>query len=179
MDMTLRDLIAQMQDGDHGALRTLYGQTSAKLFAVALRIVKRRALAEEVLQESFINIWSRCASYSPDKGSPLSWMATIVRNRAIDAVRRDREVVVDLDIEDYDQPDPGAQPGDRLFDAADAAVLARCLEQLSQDQRRMILAAYYEGCTHDALATASGVPLGTVKTWIRRGLLRLRECLQP
>ncbi|HET9122475.1 MAG TPA: sigma-70 family RNA polymerase sigma factor [Acidiferrobacteraceae bacterium] len=170
-------LLVRMQAGDTRALQQLYERTAGKLFSVALRIVRRRSLAEEVLQDAYIKIWHHCGHYSTDKGTPLTWMAAIVRNRAIDVCRRSHEMPVDLILEDYDQPDDSPGPVESLQDHQMAAAIHRCLERLPPDHRRMIMAAYYEGLTHEALAHASARPLGTVKTWIRRGLAQLRECL--
>ena len=171
-------LLGRMQAGDAQALRLLYERTAPKLFSVALRIVRRRSLAEEVLQDAYISIWRNCGRYATEKGSPLAWMATIVRNRAIDLSRRSHEMPVDLVLEDYDQPDYGPGPIEHLQHNQTAAEIRRCLDKLPMEQRRMIVAAYYEGLTHEVLAQTSARPLGTVKTWIRRGLAQLRECIQ-
>ncbi len=172
------ELMARIQDGNQSALHQLYSLTAPKLFAVALRIVKRRELAEDVVQDAFVRIWRNCRDYSPEKGSVWGWIATIVRNGAIDCVRRDREILVDPEESLWERPDPGDGPLRTILRREEARSIKRCLDQLPKDQRQAILVAYYEGYTHDAIAERLGAPLGTIKTWIRRGLLRIKECLQ-
>lgn len=172
------DLIVLIQRGNEAALRRLYSLAGPKLFAVALRIVRRRSLAEDVLQEAFVRIWRSCHDYTESKGSAWAWMITIVRNRAIDCIRRDREVLVDPEEGIWEQVDPAEGPLQSLLRSEQASRIKKCLDQLSKEQRQAILVAYYEGHTHEDIAKQSGTPLGTVKTWIRRGLLRVKECLQ-
>ena len=164
--------------GDQAAFADLYRQTSAKLFGVALRILKREDWAGEVLQDSFVNIWKHAAEYTTHKSAPMTWMTSIVRNRALDLLRRPGLEVTPEDnslIEDFE--DGGQGPVEQLLksDAADA--LARCMQQLEAKQRQSIMLAFYHGLTHAELAKHLRQPLGTVKTWIRRGLERLKRCL--
>ncbi len=172
------ELMALIQDGNQSALQRLYFLTAPKLFAIALRIVKRQELAEDVMQEAFVRIWRNCRDYSPAKGSVWGWIATIVRNGAIDCVRRDREILVDPEETLWERPDPADGPLGAFLRREEATGIKRCLDQLPKDQRQAILVAYYEGYTHDIVAKRLGAPLGTIKTWIRRGLLRIKECLQ-
>lgn len=171
-------LVTNIQRGDQAALRRLYSVASPKLFAIALRIVKRRSLAEDVIQDVFVRIWQHCHDYTPDKGSVWAWMTTIVRNRAIDCIRQDREILMDPEDAMWEQTDPGDGPMQTFLRHESAGAIRRCLEKLPKEQRQVILVAYYEGRTHDAIAHLIDVPLGTVKTWIRRGLMRIKECLQ-
>jgi len=166
--------------GNQTAFADLYRQTSAKLFGVALRMLKREDWAEEVLQDSFINIWRHAAEYNAHKSAPMTWMNSIVRNRALDLLRRPGLEIAQQDeslIEAWEDPDSG--PLDRLLKSNEAAALARCLQQLESKQRQSIMLAFYHGLTHAQLARHLQQPLGTVKSWIRRGLERLKRCLAP
>lgn len=174
----ISDLIARIQRGNEPALRQLYSLTAPKLFAVALRIVKRRALAEDVIQDAFVRIWRSCQDYTASKGSVWAWMTTIVRNRAIDCVRRDREVLMGAEEDFWEQSDPADGPMQAFLRNEETVAIKKCLDQLPKDQRQAILVAYYEGHTHEIIAQQLDAPLGTIKTWIRRGLLRVKECLQ-
>ncbi len=166
--------------GNQSAFAELYRQASAKLYGVALRILKRQDWAEEVLQDSFINIWRHAAEYSVHKSAPMTWMISIVRNRALDLLRRPGLEITQADeslIEAWEDSDAG--PLDKLLKSKEAAALARCLQQLESRQRQSIILAFYHGLTHAQLARHLQQPLGTVKSWIRRGLERLKRCLAP
>jgi RNA polymerase sigma-70 factor (ECF subfamily) len=176
----LPDLIAAAARGERAAFAALYAATSPQLFAVALRIMKRRDRAEEVVQDAFVSIWKRAGDYDAAKGSVLTWMASIVRHRAIDLLRRERPVVA---LEDAPGQERWAAPGPDPYEATAANAEARrvrdCLETLEGSQREAIRLAYYEGITQEELAVRLATPLGTVKSWVRRGLLRLKDCLEP
>ncbi len=172
-------LLSRCAMGDQRACAQLYRLTSAKLFGVALRILRREDWAEEVLQESFVNIWNHAAAYSVDRSAPLTWMSSIVRNRSLDWVRRPRheETREDYDLIVENVRDEAADPLDQLARAADAMARARCLQQRDSAQRQSITLAFQQGLSHSELAAHMRQPLGTVKTWIRRGLERLKGCL--
>lgn len=173
----LADLLARTGMGDRKAFEQLYGAASAKLFAVALRIVHERALAEEVLQDSFVRIWSHAREYAPAKGAPFAWMATIVRNRSLDLVRKTREVP---DVDDHlaaNLADEAALPAREVEDRQAAHTLRACLQELEAEQRQSIALAFFHGLTHSELAAHLRRPLGTVKTHVRRGLASLKDCL--
>jgi RNA polymerase sigma-70 factor (ECF subfamily) len=175
----IAQLMARCALKDQRAFRELYRQTSAKLYAVVLRIVRREDWAEEVLQESFVNIWNHIGEYSSAKSAPLTWMTAIVRNRALDWLRRPN---LERGDEDYDLlvealADNAPGPDVMLGSSRDARALAECLKQLSGNQRQTIILAYNHGLSHGELARHLKQPLGTVKTWIRRGLDRLKGCL--
>jgi RNA polymerase sigma-70 factor (ECF subfamily) len=176
----LPDLIAAAARGERAAFAALYAATSPQLFAVALRIMKRRDRAEEVVQDAFVSIWKRAGDYDAAKGSVLTWMASIVRHRAIDLLRRERPVVA---LDDAPGQERWAAPGPDPYEATAANAEARrvrdCLETLEGSQREAIRLAYYEGITQEELAVRLATPLGTVKSWVRRGLLRLKDCLEP
>lgn len=177
---TLADLLARSATGDHGAFRSLYRATSAKLFAVALRIVKRRELAEEAVQEAYLKAWRMAPSYSAISGSPMSWLATIARNTAIDTIRRADEKLVHRRVgpdQEADElvriPDPSQDP-----ETADAMRrLKDCMEGLTEDNRVMVLKAYLEGWSREELAEAFARQVATVKTILRRSLIQLKACM--
>lgn len=165
--------------GDREAFARLYRLTAPKLFAVAVRIVKRRDWAEEILQESFVNIWNHAREYRPDKGAVITWMASIVRHRALDWRRSpaSQEWVNDENVV-ASQPDQAPGPMDQLLVSNDARMVRDCLDKLDAQQRQAIMFAFFHGLTHMELSKRLRAPLGTVKTWIRRGLERIRSCLE-
>ena len=173
----LAELLARTALGDRAAFAQLYGATRAKLFAVSLRIVRERALAEEALQDSFVSIWHHASDYARGKGAPTTWMAAIVRNRSLDLVRRAREMPDVDDALAAQMVDESARPAAEVEARAEAHSLARCLAELDAEQRQSIALAFFHGLTHSELAAHLGRPLGTVKTHVRRGLLKLRDCL--
>jgi RNA polymerase sigma-70 factor (ECF subfamily) len=163
---------------DRAAFARLYQATSAKLFGVALRILRREDWAEEVLQECYVSIWTHAPDYRAGLAAPMTWMTSIVRNRCLDALRRPRLEVEDADgaiAEGAESDNPG--PLAALERIKDAQALARCLQALEARQRQAIALAFYDGLSHAELASHLREPLGTVKTWVRRGLLRLKDCL--
>lgn len=170
--------------GDRQAFQALYRAASPHLFALLLRMLKRRDVAEDALQDCFVRIWQNAKTYAPERGAPMTWLMTIARYRALDLIRRQRPEV-SLDEEGADA-EAGADD-DRVVDPGPLAAsmtresitaLDECLQTLQQMQRQSVLMAYYEGYTHEELAARLQKPLGTVKSWVRRGLLRLRECLE-
>lgn len=165
---------------DQRALAELYRLTSARLLGVALRIVRRRDWAEDVLQESFVSIWHHATVYDRTRSAPLTWMTTIVRNRALDWVRRPRTEVSTEELEGLAERWQDAAPGpaEHAQERSSNVHLARCLDELPAPQRQSIALAYVHGLSHSELAAHLGEPLGTVKTWVRRGLERLRGCLE-
>jgi len=179
----LARLIAACARREESAFSELYQATSPKLFGVALRILKRGDWAEEIIQDCYVSIWTNAASYVPAVAAPMTWMSSIVRNRCLDWLRRPQlEVHVDsADIDDdfldsVASPDRG--PLELLLSAAESAAVARCLKQLETHQRQAVLLAFFDGLSHSELAAHLHEPLGTVKTWVRRGLMKLKDCLQ-
>ena len=171
-------LIAAVAKGDEAAFERLYAATRAKLFGVVRRILKREDLAEEVLQDSFVNIWKHAADYKTHKSAPMTWMTSIVRNRALDILRRPGMEFTQADTVLLDDLEDGApNPAELLQQSKTADALARCMQQLDAKQRQSLTLAFYHGLTHAQLAKHLRQPLGTVKTWIRRGLERLKGCL--
>jgi len=162
---------------DRGAFRQLYRLTSAKLFGICLRICGERQAAEDVLQEVYLIIWRRAPGYEPGRASPISWLATIARNRAIDW-RRARGLRPASDMSEADAI-PSADPSavDRMLAIEAHGQLHDCLDTLDDPHRDAIRTAFFDGLTYAELAERRKVPLGTMKSWVRRGLIRLRDCL--
>jgi RNA polymerase sigma factor (sigma-70 family) len=180
--MQLRSWLAATARQDADAFRALYDATSAKLFGFALRILFKREWAEEALQESFVNIWNNAGSYQSSLAAPMTWMTTIVRNKAFDMLRKvDSTVEIDADTFDKDVMDAMESmeptPIDALQISGDAKALARCLGRLEGRQRQAVALAFYHDLSHSEVAAQMTLPIGTVKTWIRRSLERLRTCL--
>lgn len=177
-EVDLAGLLQQVADGDRRAFGELYRVTSPRLFAIAIRMLRSSDLAEDVLQEAYLLIWRKADRYRPERGAATAWLAAIVRNCAIDLLRaRAKAPLVDADAEA--EPDPiEVVDADRLWLAIRSNDRLRlCLATLPEEQRRCILLAYYYGKSHEEIAVAVGSPLGTVKSWVRRGLLKLKDCL--
>lgn len=173
----LEDLLRAVAAGDRAAFGRLYDLTAPHLFPIALRIVRRRDRAEEILQDAYVAIWRRATDWSPERGAARTWMSSIVRHRAIDAVRREGRLVR-LDEETHGEtPDEAPDAFDVASAGEDAKRLAACLETLEPQPRQAIRLAYWRGLSHEELAAELGAPMGTVKSWIRRGLQRLKTCL--
>lgn len=174
---TLVEALVATGREDRDAFRTLYRLTSAKLFGICLRICKDRGAAEDVLSDVYMLVWRRAGAFEPGRASPITWLATIARNRAIDwrraAANRPTAPLDDL-AEPVDDS-PGAL--DRLLDEESAHRLHRCLDRLDDRQRGAIRTAFFEGLTYAELAERQSVPLGTMKSWVRRGLQNLKSCL--
>lgn len=180
----LEELLAACGRRDRTAFGRLYAATAPQLFGVAIRMMRREDLAEEILQECYVSIWNNAGAYTATLSAPMTWMTSIVRNRCLDALRRPNlEVVLGArdgdDAEDPLAAIPSDAPGPlaELQSAADAQALARCLGELEPKMRQAIALAFYDGLSHSELAAHMRQPLGTVKTWVRRGLERLRACL--
>lgn len=173
----LADLLAAVAREDATAYRALYDRTSAKLFGLVLRIVRDRAIAEEISQDVYLRIWRNASTYSSDIARPMTWMITIARNRAIDVMRTKRDVTLAPREDGSDWLDAIADPRDEAGEAIDRGSLARCLEILEDDHRHCIVAAYCEGYSREELAMRYDRPVNTIKTWLHRGLTALRSCL--
>jgi RNA polymerase sigma-70 factor (ECF subfamily) len=176
-DDLMRLLVAVSRE-DREAFRQLYQRVSSKMFGMCLKLAGQQDLAEEALQEAFIQIWYRARDYHTDRGMPLGWMMSIARYRTLDMMRA-RKVRHDSGEQHLEQMADGREgPLDNSLRSAGEARLTGCLDELSDAQRDSILLSYYKGLTHDELADALSSPLGTVKSWIRRGLMALKRCLE-
>ena len=175
----LTDLLRATAAEDREAFGRLYAATSAKLFGVVLRIVQRRDWSEEILQETYLRIWQHAQDFRPEKGRPMTWMITIARNRALEWRRRDKGEASLEDsggAEELAAPNPG--PLDWALAGVEARMLQNCLGELVAEQRDCIVLAYCEGYTHQELSARMTRPIGTVKSWIRRGLHLLKDCIE-
>lgn len=175
----LKDLLAASRQADRNAFAELYSLTASRLFPVALRLMRQRDGAEDVLQDAFVLIWRKADSYRPDRGKPLQWMATIVRNCAIDRLRSQTRESRDVTSWE-DGVEALADPAslDQTVPPHLAHSLRHCLAHLQESQRNAIQLAYYYGLTHEELSQRMSAPLGTVKSWVRRGLQQLKDCLE-
>lgn len=174
----LERLLAACALSDRKAFSRLYGLTSAKLYGVVLRIVNREEWAQDCLQDTYIKVWNNAGSYRPQLAAPLTWMSTIARNQALDLLRKHkREWMESGDKGLADQVDTDPLPLEGLSRSDDGRRLESCLQQLKDQQRQVIALAYFKGLTHEELAAHTDTPLGTIKTWIRRGLDQLKRCL--
>ncbi|KTT75490.1 RNA polymerase sigma factor [Sphingomonas endophytica] len=162
---------------DRAAFQRLYRLTSAKLFGICLRICGERQAAEDVLQEVYVQVWRRAGAYEPGRASPITWLATIARNRALDWRRAQGRAPVTSDAVLPEVADPSPDAEAAMLDADATARVGHCLEQLEARQRSAIRTAFFDGVTYAELAMREAVPLGTMKSIVRRALIRLRGCL--
>jgi RNA polymerase sigma-70 factor (ECF subfamily) len=173
----LADLLQGVAASDKGSLKALYERTSAKLYGICLALLRDNAEAEDVLQEVYLTVWRKAAYFDRSRASAITWLATLARNRAIDRLRVRKLPTGDLELV-AELPDESPSSLDVLEQSEDSARLRHCLDELEERTRTMIRTAFFEGATYPELAEREGVPLPTMKSWIRRGLLRLRGCLE-
>jgi len=173
----LDTLLRAAANGDKVAFHAIYDATSAKLFAVAIRILKRSDLAEDVMQDAYLKIWDAAPKFRSELGSPMSWMVAITRNRAIDILRKRTEVAVEDQKDRGEREDNAPNPYEMTAQNNELKALLSCMEKLNPDQRQCLLMAYYYGYTHEEISKRMSTPVGTVKSWIRRGLAQVKECL--
>ena len=174
----LTPLMTRIAAGDREALRQLYEATSAKLFGVCLRILSDREESEDVLQDVYVTIWRRADRFDAARASVMTWLSTIARNRAIDRLRARGPMAYAEQVDDLEIAD-GQDSAETLLSAADDRnKLHGCLSELDERTEKVIRTAFFEGVTYEALARRMDAPLGTVKSWIRRGLAKLKGCLQ-
>jgi len=178
----LARLLSRVAMRDQAAFQALYQRTSAHLLGLAYGILDRRDRAEDVLQEAFMNVWNGAGGYNPAMATPMTWLINIVRNKSIDKLRvgkAERASTVALDDEAYAIADDAEREPQRLMQASlERAQMNTCMAQLGASQRQAIALAYYKGLVHTEIASALDAPLGTVKAWVRRGMDRLRLCLE-
>jgi RNA polymerase sigma-70 factor (ECF subfamily) len=175
-----RELVALLHSvagGDRDAFSTLYRRTSAKLYGICLRLLGSESEAQDVLQDVYVTVWRKADYFDSAKASPITWLAALARNRAIDRLRGHVPLSEDISAA-AGVEDDGPSAADVVEQADDAARLHHCLDELEERSRAMIRAAFLEGASYPELASREGVPLGTMKSWVRRGLQRLRGCLE-
>lgn len=175
----LSDLLASVATGDRRALANVYDRTSAKLFGVCVRITRDHSAAEDILQQVYIKVWDKAGRFERELASPITWLCAIARNTAIDWVRKHasaQPALPDADSAAQDSEAMGAF--EALAEHESRAAIFDCLEALPANQQKAIRLAFFDGSSHSELAQILKVPLGTTKSWIRRGLLQLRGCLQ-
>lgn len=179
MTQEIEQLLGRAALQDRKALGALYDRCAPKLFGICLAVLKDRAAAEDALQETFVKIWRNADRYSVNGLSPMTWLIAIARNTAIDSlrVRRRGGQVASID-EVLAMPAPGPTPEGAAVAASEASRIANCMDELKDDRRSAVRGAYLEGLSYAELAEQAGVPLNTMRTWLRRSLLSLRECLQ-
>lgn len=170
-------LIMRTSMKDRGAFDALYRQTSAKLFGVCLRVLNNRAEAEEALQEVYVKIWNKADRFSVSDLSPITWLVAVARHHAIDRARARRQPAVDIDTA-LEVADPAPGPEDAAVAANEKARIQQCLDELDKDRAAAVRGAYLHGESYAELAQRRGVPLNTMRTWLRRSLIKLRECLE-
>lgn len=175
----LREAMQRLAEGDRSALEWIYQATSAKLFGICLRILGDRGEAEDALQDVYVSLWQRAKNYDPERASPISWLAVFARNRAIDRLRKGkvRSAAVSVD-EAAAIPDRRPLADAVLESSERSARIHDCIGTLEERQQDAIRTAFFEGTTYADLAERRGVPLGTMKSWVRRGLARLKRCLE-
>lgn len=179
----LKQLLAATARGDRDRFHDLYRQTSSVLFAVALKVLRDRPLAEDVLQETFVQIWHRAGEYHADRGTVMVWLTTLVRYRAIDVIRKRRTPLskrladTEMAEQNISEDDPKSPLGAAMA-GQEASHVRDCLKHLNEKQQRSIYLAFFRGLTHLELAQYLAEPLGTVKARVRRGLFKLKTCLQ-
>lgn len=174
----LAELLRLTAEGDRAAFARLYQATSAKLYGVALRILRRSDLADEAVQDAYLRIWRKASDFDPGRASAIAWMAAITRNRSLDVARLKREIPID------EAPDAAEVVLDSPTPEAEAELsdelrrLAACLDGLDPDRRAAVLLAYRSGWSREELSERFGRPVATIKTWLRRSLISLRQCLE-
>jgi RNA polymerase sigma-70 factor, ECF subfamily len=178
--ISLEALLAQVAMGDRAAFDALYRGTASRLFGICLRVLTQRSEAEDALQDVYTAVWRKAAQFDATRATAAAWLAMIARNKAIDRLRslpvQQARASLELAAE---VEDPRASPVQQAQTSTDRAQLEHCLERLEPRRRSLIRAAFFDGLTYEELAVRIEAPLGSIKSWIRRGLVQLRECLDP
>ena len=173
----LADVVKRVAGQDREAFELLYRATSAKLYGVIVRIVVNRSTADEILQEVYVRVWQHAGDFESSRSSPITWMASIARNRAIDEIRKTKGSALHDTLDDVEVADELKDPLQGQSRSEDLKALIACLKSLGEERRQMILLAYYRGMSRDDLARRFSRPVPTVKTWLHRGLAQLKTCL--
>jgi RNA polymerase sigma-70 factor (ECF subfamily) len=170
-------LLAVVAKGDQAAFERLYAATHSKLYGAILRILRRHDLADEVMQETYLKIWRNAGQFNPRLASPITWMVAIARNGALDVLRRRKESSLEDEPQVLDVADEEHDPLARRALTEELKRLLACMGHLDEEHRRVMLLAYYNGWSREQLAAKFDKPVNTIKTWLRRSLLQIRECL--
>ena len=173
----LVELLQRVAVKDKTAFSALYAATSAKLYGIVLRILVRRDLADEVLQEVYVKIWERAGDFDPVRASPITWMATIARNRALDEARKTKPVSLEDMPADFDVVSDAPLALDVLLENEDGRRLADCFQKLEAEKRDVVVQAYLNGLSREDLGKRFNRPVPTIKTWLHRSLAQLKDCL--
>ena len=173
----LSALMARVAKRDRQAFAALYRATQSKLFGIVARIIIRRDLAGEILQETYVRIWEKASDFDASRGSPMAWMATIARNRALDEVRRVQPVSLEDMPASFEPASEEIDPMASRERSEQLTALMKCLGQLDDEKRQVVLLAYYRGASREALAKRFTRPVPTIKTWLHRSLAQLKDCL--
>ena len=172
----LHELLSRVALADRAAFAGLYAAASPKLFAVLIRILKDRSMAEDALQDVFVKVWQKADGFRPDSQAPMAWLYAIARNHAIDMIRAQKNLHDDLD-DHQDLSSAGPDPEQSAVAAGERQRIENCLEELEPQKAEAVVSAYMEGYSYQELAYRHSVPLNTMRTWLRRSLISLRKCL--
>lgn len=173
----LAEMLRAVAGGDQAVFAALYQRTSNKLYGVCLRMLREAREAEDALQEVYVNVWRRAGTYDSTRAAGMTWLITLARNQCIDRLRRHREDPLDdATVQQLVDPDPEPPAFSEASD--ERRRLEHCLDALPEQQRHAVRAAFFSGATYNELSERLGVPLATMKSWIRRSLIRLRSCLE-
>lgn len=178
LDDELEDVIIRCGLGDRAALRALHDATAPKLLGLAMRVLKDRAEAEDAMQDAFVKIWQNADRFAATGNSPMAWLVTIARNAAIDRLRRRRVQPLTGQGTLPDRHDPAPGPEAAAIARSEAGRIARCLDELDGAHATAVRGAYLEGSSYESLAAKAGVPINTMRSWLRRSLIKLRECME-
>lgn len=174
--LEIAELISRTALRDRSAFKTLYARTNAKLFGVTLRILRDRSEAEEALQEVYVKIWQRADRYVAGGYSPISWLVAVARNHSLDIIRARKPISDDIEAA-LDIADSGPDPEQSAVQSGERTLIDGCLAELEPDRAEAVRGAYLDGYSYEELATRYSVPLNTMRTWLRRSLLKLKDCL--
>ncbi len=175
----ISQLLTQVAANDRAAFSALYDQTSAKLYGVIVRILVRRELADEVMQDVYVKIWKRASEFDPARASPITWMAVIARNAALDEVRKRQPLAIEDTPEALNVVSAQPSPLQSVELSQEVARLMACLSNLDPQRRDIVVQAYIDGSSREELSQRFGHPVATIKTWLHRSLAQLKACLQP
>lgn len=176
-DDDITSCIQRCGRGDRAALRLLFDSEAPRMIGVAERILRRRALAEEAMQDAFVQVWRRAERFDPGLGSGRTWIYTILRNRSLNILRDESRTELTGETEPFDGASEEDDPETIVVKLGEASRLRACLDKLEPNRRQAVVLAYAKGLSHGELAGRLGLPLGTIKSWIRRSMLALKECL--